>query len=405
VIGVDEATAAIIAAMSTVSSELVTADEALGRVLAEDLVASVEVPRFANSAMDGYAVHARSTENASADTVVTLDVIGESAAGGDGAMVVTRQEAARIFTGAPIPKGCDAVIMQEDVTRDGSKVAVRAKVERGENIRSAGEDIKVGAPLLGRGTVIGPGDIAVAATQGRYFLPVRRAPGVAVIATGNELAELDTLLTAAATSVPNGNAIMLAAQVREAGGVPLRFPIVRDDPEALAGAFREAAAIADVVMTSGGVSAGDHDHIPRVVAENGEVVFHKVRMRPGKPFIFARVGGKAFFGLPGNPVSSFVAFELFVRPALRTMLGAPDALRPIAPVVLTAAIKPARDRRSYIRVRLQRSGATLQATASQRQGSSDLTSIASVDGLAIIEAGGDVVSAGTVVPCLLLRTR
>jgi molybdopterin molybdotransferase len=158
------------------------------------------------------------------------------------------------------------------------------------------------------------------------------------------------------------------------------------------------------VVTSGGVSAGDHDHVSGVVAAQGAVTFHKVRMRPGKPLLFGALAGKPFFGLPGNPVSSFVAFEIFVRPALRTMQGAADAMRPTAPVLLMAPVEPIRDRRSYIRVRLRREGGTLLATPSARQGSSDLTSLAAVDGLAIIEAAATKVAAGATVPCLLLRT-
>ena len=403
-IPVDDAVATIVGTITRLPSELVHLDEALGRVLADDLVAVLPVPRFDNSAMDGYAVHADVTAAASANMPVVLDVIGESAAGDGAAMVVARKEAARIFTGAPIPKGCDAVVMQENVTRDGGSVRITTPVARNENVRTLGEDIAVGAVLLSSGALMSAGEVAITATQGRNLLPVVRAPRVAIVVTGNELVELDRLVTAAATTIPNSNAVMLAAQVREAGGVPIRAPIVRDEPDAVADALFRAAAIADIVVTSGGVSVGDHDHVASVVAKHGSVTFHKVRMRPGKPVVFGSFAGKPFFGLPGNPVSSFVAFELFVRPALRTMQGADDVMRPTAPAALTAGVSPARDRPSYMRVQLRRDGTQLYATPSARQGAGDLTSLVAAHGLAIIEAGGTQVATGTIVNCLLLRT-
>ncbi|HSI04333.1 MAG: gephyrin-like molybdotransferase Glp [Myxococcota bacterium] len=403
-ISVEDAQKKALLGISTLGAELVSVDEALGRVLAEDLIATVPVPRFTNSAMDGYALHSRSTAQASAAEPVRLDVIGESAAGDDGEMVVTRKEAARIFTGAPLPKGCDAVVMQENVTRDGHYVLISEPVGTGANVRHTGEDVAEGTTLLRRGTIIGAGDIAVAATQGRVSLSVTRRPRVAILPTGNELVEIDTLLTSPATKVGNGNALMLAAQVREAGGVPLRLPIVGDSPEAIGKALEEAAAVADLVLTSGGVSVGEHDYVKSVLAERGKVTFHKVAMRPGKPLAVGSIGATPFFGLPGNPVSSFVSFELFVRPALRAMQGARDIERVKLTATLTAKAPRATDRRNYVRVRIVRDSDKLLATPSARQGSADLTSLAEVDGLALIEPGSTPAAAHDQVSCLLLRT-
>lgn len=403
-ISVEEAQQKALLGLSTLGSELVGVDEALGRVLAEDLVATVAMPRFTNSAMDGYALHSRSTAPATTAAPVRLDIIGESAAGDNGELVVTRKEAARIFTGAPLPKGCDAVIMQENVTLDGHYVLISDVVGTGANVRHAGEDIAEGTVLLQRGTVIGPGDIALAATQGRVTLSVVRRPRVAIVPTGNELVEVDTLLTSPLTKVGNGNALMLAAQVREAGGVPVRLPIAPDVPDAIAASLAEAAAVADVVVTSGGVSAGDHDYVTRVLGERGAMAFHKVAVRPGKPLAVGTFDETPVFGLPGNPVSSFVAFELFVRPALRTMLGARDVMRPQVSATLAAKAPRALDRRNFVRVRLVRDNDKLIATPSQRQGSADLTSLADVDALAILPPGASPATEGEIVSCLLLRT-
>jgi molybdopterin molybdotransferase len=227
---------------------------------------------------------------------------------------------------------------------------------------------------------------------------------VAIIPTGDELVEVDTLVSSPVTKVANGNAVMLAAQVREAGGLPVRLPIVPDRPEAIAAAFREAAQLADLVVTSGGVSAGAHDHVAKVATELGTLAFHKVAMRPGKPLAVGTVAGRPFFGLPGNPVSSFVAFELFVRPALRRMQGARDVVRPLLSARLAAPAPRASDRRNYVRARIVRDNATLIATPAARQGSADITSLAEVDALLLLEPGRSPAAPGEVVPCLLLRT-
>ncbi|MBC7794417.1 MAG: molybdopterin molybdotransferase MoeA, partial [Clostridia bacterium] len=402
-ISVHEAQGEVLAAaakLSALAVELIPIERSLGRVLAADLTATLSVPRFTNSAMDGYALHARSTK----DGAVDLHVIGESAAGDVGDLVVTRQECARIFTGAPIPKGCDAVVMQENVTRTGDHVHVPATITPCLNIRSVGEDVAVGALLIPAGTRICAGEIALAATQGRAFLSVRRRPVVAIIATGDELVEIDTLVTSPESKIGNGNALMLAAQVVNAGAEPVRLPIVRDTPEAVSAALLRASSIADVVITTGGVSVGDRDYVGSEAAQLGTMVFHKVRMRPGKPVAFGIIREKAFFGLPGNPVSSYVAFELFVWPLLRTMLGAPDALRASVPVKLDVAVERDTDRPSYLRAKLRWDGATLAAAPRTRQGSGDLTGLRDIDGLVTVDAGNQPAAPGEIVPCLLLRT-
>ena len=316
--------------------ERVSLDSALGRVLVEDVPADIDLPPFDTTAMDGYALRAADVTTAGRDSPVTLAVIGGIAAGSLAERPLEHGQAYRILTGAPMPPGADAVVPYEDTDGKGfggwsgeegahaaaaeREVRVFTAVERGENVRFKGEVQRSGAIVVRAGSLIRPGEVAVLATFGRPDVWVQRRPRVAILSTGDEL------VTAAERPQPgqirDGNAPALAALARQYGAQALQLPIARDDPEqvraALLGAVDQRA---DLIVTSGGVSMGDHDVVKYVLRTEGSVDFWSIDLRPGKPLAFGRLRGVPFLGLPGNPVSSLVTFELFARPAILRMGG------------------------------------------------------------------------------------
>lgn len=314
-LSVDEALARILArvrAVEPLSAELL---DALGAVLAEDVVADRDVPPFRNSAMDGYAV--RGADVASAP--VRLRVTGDIAAGATPRAAVGPGEAMRIMTGAPMPDGADTVVRVEDTDNRLDAVTITAATKPGTSVRAAGEDLRAGETILRRGTLLRPAEIGVLATLGKKTVRVTRRPRVAVLSTGDELVELDQPLGAG--QIRDANRYSLASAVRALGLEPVVLGIVRDTADDLRRALRAAAAQADLIVTSGGVSVGDHDHVKPVVDELGAMDFWSIAIRPGRPLAFGEIDGTLIFGLPGNPVSSLLGFELFVRPALLTMAG------------------------------------------------------------------------------------
>lgn len=398
-----EALDAVIASFAALPSERVALDAALGRYLAAPLAARRDAPSFDNSAMDGYAVRAEETRGASEGAPVTLSVVGESRAGGTPPGPLAAGTAMRIFTGAPMPAGGDAVVMQEDTTRDGDSVAIGLAAHAGKHVRHRGEDIGQGDLLLPAGASVDPGAIGLLASQSHALLPVHRRPTVAIAASGDELRDLGEELPAGA--IVNSNAHALAAQVRSAGGVPRVLPRAGDTLEALVGMFREALA-ADVVLTTGGVSVGDHDLVREAMAAAGvEPVFWKVRMKPGKPIAFGRAGAVPVVGLPGNPVSAMVGFELFVRPGLRKALGDPCPYRPLVQAELAEDRKRKPGRPELCRVRLSSDGARHVATVSKGQGSAAMASMAGADALAVFPPELAQIPAGTALSCLVLDGR
>ena len=319
-IQVHEALEDILSRIEYKGTEKIPIDQALGRILREDIVARRPNPPMDNSAMDGYALISKDIESATMESPIRLEICDEIAAGYTGKKTIQRGQTARIMTGAPIPPGADAVIMQEDTEKDGAYVLVKDKTDVGENIRSAGEDVKEGEVILEKGCAINPAHIGMMAVAGRSSVYVNQQPTVAILSTGDEIRDLDE--SPQGPCIYNSNGYMLSAQVRSAGAIPIYLGIAPDDEESLQEKFRDALKC-DVVLSSGGVSVGDYDLVQASLDRMGrEMSFWKVAMKPGKPLAFGFIGDRPIFGLPGNPVSSFVSFEQFVRPSLRKMIGA-----------------------------------------------------------------------------------
>lgn len=382
-ISVDEALSRMVdAARPLTAAEEVLLSEALGRVLACDQSASLAVPPHDNSAMDGYAVRAADLET---DGPTRL-AIGQRITAGSVGVPLVPGTAARIFTGAPIPPGADAVVMQEQTRLEGDAVVIEQAVAAGTNIRRAGEDIAPGDILLRAGTRLAPQHLGLAAAVGLYRLPVVRRLRVATFFTGDELVDPGEPLGPG--KIYNSNRYMLDAALAALGFEVLDLGTVPDDLEATVAVLREAARRADVVLTSGGVSVGEEDHVKAAVARIGKLDLWRVAIKPGKPLAFGEVEGKPFLGLPGNPVSVFVAFTLFARPYLLRMAGVSDVL-PRAFELEAAFDWPRPDkRREFLRARVVPAcGTSFRVEIYPHQGSGVLTSTVWGDGLVDVPAG------------------
>jgi molybdopterin molybdotransferase len=314
-LSVDEALDRILARVGPLDAERLDLMDGLGATLAEDVAADQDVPPFRNSAMDGYAVRGADVVTAP----VKLTVVGDIAAGAVPSRGVGLGEAMRIMTGAPMPDGADTVVRVEDTDNRTDTVTITAATKPGTSVRAAGEDLKRGEMILTRGTMLRPAELGVLATMGRPMVSVIKRPRVAVLSTGDELVDVDADLKPG--QIRDANRYSLAAAARAAGATPIPLGIVRDTADDLRRALRDAARQADVIVTSGGVSVGDHDHVKPVVDELGSMDFWSIAIRPGRPLAFGEIDGTLIFGLPGNPVSCLLGFELFVRPALLKMAG------------------------------------------------------------------------------------
>jgi molybdopterin molybdotransferase len=399
-LSVEEARDRILVHIRPLPSEEVALPQALGRVLAEDAVARESLPAFANSAMDGYALRAADTAGATAEHSVRLRLAGEVPAGQVYAGKVGAGEAVRILTGAPLPAGADAVIQQELAAVADGQVSLTAPVATGNNVRAAGEDVRPGALLVLGGTELGPPELALLAALGIHPVRVARRPRVAILGTGDELAPLGE--TPRPGQIRDSNTIYLAAAVARAGGEPLALGIARDRADELRARLGEACA-ADLVLTSGGVSVGDYDLVKQILAEQGDIDFWRVRMRPGKPLAFGLLRGTPLLGLPGNPVSAAVTFELFGRPAIRRMLGATQIDRPQITVRLDGQEIARADRRQYVRARLSSKQGQLVARPTGEQGSHIISSLRGASCYLVVEIGAGVVRDGELVPAQLLN--
>jgi molybdopterin molybdotransferase len=320
---VDEAVAVLLADLAPLQADARDLDAALGGVLAERLVAPFPLPRWTNAAMDGYAVRADDVRGATADAPKVLTVVAHLAAGASTPRPLGVGEAMRIFTGAPVPDGADSVVRQEDSDLGTTVVRITADRDVGRNVRVAGSDLAMGADALPRGTIIGPGAIALLASLGVARPMVHRTPRVAVLSTGDELTPLhEAAQLLAGDRLADSNTPALAALTTLAGATAIPLGPVPDDPEALATAIR-GAETADLIVTVGGVSVGDHDHVPAVIRMlGGTVLFRRVRLRPGGPTTAARLpDGRLWLALPGNPVSAMVTFTVFARPVIRRLAG------------------------------------------------------------------------------------
>lgn len=375
--------------------------DALGLSLAEDVHAEEALPAFANSAMDGYAVRARDIASADEDNPVEVDVVGEAAAGANAAALqVGEGQAVRIMTGAPLPSGADAVVPVELTSGSGSRVAVHVAMGPGDNVRPVGDDVGRGQLLVTAGTRLGPAHIGLLTAVGAGVVRCFPTPRVVVISTGDELVGGQRDLGPG--QIRDSNGPMLAAMVRQAGGVAYAVGPVRDDRGALVSAIEENLGHADMVILSGGVSAGAYDHVEDVVRQLGDVAKFKVAMKPGMPQVVGRVRGVPVLGLPGNPVSAFVSFEVFVRPAIRVLQGRRDLLRPMVTAALTEAVTSPEHKRTYLRVRLARQDGRWVATPAGHQGSHAISSIAEADGLAEVPEDVTKLDAGEPVRVHLL---
>ncbi len=397
---VEEAQARVLANVRTLETEAVPLTEALGRVTAQDAIARENLPPFANSAMDGYALRAVDTADASEAAPVRLRLAGEVPAGRVYAGETGAGEAIRILTGAPIPPGADAVIQQELVTVAGDVVTLTAPVAPGTNVRGAGGDALIGATLLRAGVELGPAEIALLAALGVHPVAVTRRPRVAIVTTGDELAPLGAPLRPG--QIHESNTVYLLAAIQRAGGEPWALGIVGDRMEDLETTLAKARE-ADLILTSGGVSVGDYDLVKQALTREGGMAFWRVRMRPGKPVAFGKLGETPLLGLPGNPVSAAVTFELFGRPAIRRMLGAAQVERPQIEVVYQGDGIPRGDRRHYVRARLGAHGATLVAHTTGAQDSHLISSLQGATALLVIAEGEGSVRDGDHVPALLLN--
>ena len=391
----DAARSRLLADVRRMGSERVAVGDAAGRVLSDDLVALDPLPRFDNSAMDGYAV---ATADLEGSGPFSLDVAGESSAGKEPPWLA-RGAACRIFTGAPVPERADAVIMQEHVTRDDDVVRFPARPRPGQNVRRAGEDLARDTVAIPARTRLTAGGLALAAMLGRSELTVSRRPVVTIVCTGDELRSPGDEPRPA--SIPESNSAPLAALARQAGAIVRVAPITRDDPRATLRAIEQALDGTDVLLTVGGVSVGDHDVVRPALEQAGVTLdFWRVAIKPGKPIAFGRSARASVLGLPGNPASAIVTFTLFGMPLLRAMQG--DA-RPI-PMPLRARLSAARkrspDRLELVRAMLQLDNGMLAARVHDNQSSGSATSLASSDGLAFVPAGEGSLEAGAFVDFL-----
>ena len=403
-ISLEDAQAEVLAACRPRPAGPVDVADALGLVLAETVHAAESVPPFRNTAMDGYAVHAADVAGTSAERPARLKVIGTLGAGRPPAAPVGRGEALRIMTGALFPDGADAVAIVENTRSEGDEVEVLAPAQPGVHIRAAGEDITAGQELFPAGTVLGPGHLGVLCSVGCQKVPAVAAPVVGVVSTGDELVDGGGRLQPG--QIRDSNRRTLISLLRRDGFAAVDLGLAPDDEAAIERALRDGVARCDAVLTSGGVSMGDFDYVKAVLDRIGDMHWMQVAIRPAKPFAFGRIGDTPVFGLPGNPVSSMVSYEVLARPGLRRMSGRPDPdlhRRAVPAVVEGDGWRGSRDgRTTFVRVR-SRFGddGRLRVTSSGGQGSHQLYAMASADALAVTPPGVEV-GVGDTIGVLLL---
>ena len=400
-IQVQEALDKILCQIQFKGVERVPLGQALGRVLAEDIVSRINNPPLDNSAMDGYALIAEDIESATPENPVKLEVVEEIAAGYTSKGTLKPGQTMRIMTGAPIPPGADAVLMQEDTQKDGDSILCLDKADVEENIREAGEDVRIGEGVLKKGTTLSPAHIGMLAVIGRSQIAVSQRPTVSILSTGDEILELDE--TPQGPQIFNSNGHMLAAQIKSAGGIPVYLGIAKDTEKDLMEKF-EWALTADIVVSSGGVSVGDYDLVKSSLQKMGQdMLFWKVAMKPGKPLAFGRIGKTPIFGLPGNPVSSFVSFEQFVRPSLRKVLGCSDLSHKTVQAKLTRTINKKPGRLHFLSSIVSWADGEYTVTPAGEQGSGILKSAANANGLLIFPLEAEEIKQGQEVAVQLLE--
>ncbi|MCH7901693.1 MAG: molybdopterin molybdotransferase MoeA [Acidobacteria bacterium] len=391
--------AEVLKSMRRLDTETIPFDEGVGRVLAEAVVSSEDVPHFANSAMDGFAVRAADVSEPDA----VLEVLADLPAGQVASVSMSDGQAIRIMTGAPMPDGADTVVRVEDTTAEGDKVRIHTVVAEGTYVREAGGDVRAGQVVFDPGLRMGPIHVGVLATLGLVEPVVSRRPRVGVMSTGNELQPPATQ-DLAPGMIRDSNRPMLVGLLEDAGAEVIDYGRIGDDADELRAALGRAAVETDAIVTTGGVSMGDYDVTKLVLREEAGVDFIKVAMKPGKPLAFGRLGGAPFFGLPGNPVSVVVSFEQFVRPALLTMQGARAVLRPQMTVAAGERLVTDPAKTVFLRVRLEGDGAALRATQAGGQASNILSVAAVADAFAVVPIGVETIDEGEPVLIELFRS-
>ena len=399
-IPLEEARAHVLERVPLLAPTEVPLTEAAGCVTAEAVTAGDPIPSFDNTAMDGYALRAADVAGAAGSDPARLAVIATLAAGSGERPEVAMGQAVRIMTGAPVPPGADAIVMVELTERDGDDgVLVKAAVPAGNHIRRIGEDVNPGDVVVTEGTVLTPAHIGVLASVGREAVTVRRPPRVGVLSTGDELVSAPAPL--AFGQIRDSNRPMLLAEVAASGFEAVNLGTVADDEALITSTIAEAAATCDAIVTSGGVSVGDFDLMKQVLDTLGDMRWMQIAIRPAKPFAFGLVDGTPVFGLPGNPVSSLVSFELFARPALRSMMGHPQIDRTRMQAVADGAFGRRPDGKThFVRVVASYRDGTVHVAPVGGQGSHHLSAMASANALALVP-DGDGVAAGdllTVIP-------
>lgn len=410
-VSVEEALQKILSCIEVLEPETKPILDCLGQVLAEDIRSTIDIPPLDNSAMDGYAVKAEDTHDASEASPKILSVTGKIAAGSMPRGEVKRGSAIRIMTGAPLPQGADAVVPFEDTDevarkashRDLSQIGILCEVREGTNIRRKGEDIANGSLVLKKGTVLRPSETGVLASLGHPAVAVIRRPVVSILATGDELTDIDQPLPAG--KIYNSNTYTIAAEVRRYGGIAKILGIGRDSVRSLEQKIDEGLD-SDMLITSGGVSKGDYDVVKDVLAKCGEITLQTVCMKPGKPLAFGMIGKGSrkisHLGLPGNPVSSMVTFEQFARPAILKMMGKSNLAKPSIRAIMEDDIVDTDVRRLFARVTVAKRNGKYYARVTGPQGSGILTSMVKANGLAVIPENTKRVKKGDIVEVQML---
>jgi len=381
-IKVENALNHILGSISPMGVEKVNILNALGRVLGEDIYAGRDIPPKDNSAMDGYGLTAEDTMGASRKNPILFDVIEDVPAGYTPTKIVGFAEAAKIMTGAPISRGVDAVVPVEDTEQDGNRVKIFAEVQTGQNVRYTGEDVREGELVLPRGKIIRPAETGMLASLGRSFVQVYQKPLVAILASGDELVDIDGILSP--EKIISSNSYSTAAQIMECGGTPLQIGIAKDTREDLTAKFKDAMR-ADIIVSSAGVSVGDYDFVKDVMKDMGiSIEFWQVAERPGKPLTFGTVEGKPVFGLPGNPVSSMITFEQYVRPSILKMTGHKNLFRKVIKATVKEDIRKKEGLRYFIRAVVSYEDGRYTVVTTGEQGSGILKSMVLANGIIVL---------------------
>lgn len=401
-ISVQDALKAILRFTSLLPPEKIELTSLLGRVLAEDIHSNANIPPFDNSAMDGYAVKASSTSGATSSSPKALDIIDDIRAGYISPKVVRRGQAARIMTGAPVPRGADTVVMVERTKKRGrGKVEIFKKAGEDENIRRAGEDIKKDEKVFKKGTLLNPARIGILASLGKSRVMVTKRPRIGILATGDEVVDVGKNM--AAGKIRSSTTYALYSQIVDCGGIPKNLGIAKDDPAELKRKIKKGLDC-DILLVSGGVSVGEYDFVKDVLADLGvSIKFWQVRMRPGKPLVFGTLGKTLVFGLPGNPVSGMIGFEIFVRSAIMKMSGRSVDKRKMVEAVLENNITKRKGLRYFLRAKTHADGGRFYTRTTGPQGSGILKSMSLANSLIILLEEHEKVKRGTRVPVLFLE--